>query len=146
MHGPRVRSRSSNGNYHHYNIIIVSRCCPIWYDLFNPYCSFYYTDAPRAPENVSVEASGVMPILQWNRVPGPVENYTVQVVQSEDGAVVLENTTSSLNFSLQEIEQEIRYTNQSCEIFEFTVKATNEAGTGPLSTAIMDTIPICKAG
>ena len=78
-------------------------------------------------------------------MPSAVEVvYTVQVVQSEDGTVVLENTTSSLVFSLISLEQEILVTRGSCEMFEFTVKARDEAGTGPLSMPIVSTIPICK--
>ena len=110
-----------------------------------PYYNYYnVSGAPQAPKNVTVVASGVIPTLRWNPVSGPIDSYIVQVVQSLDGMLVLENTTDRLEFSLQEIEQQIRNTNQSCEMFEFSVKATNEAGTGPLSMSVEDTIPICK--
>ena len=88
-------------------------------------------------------------VLEWkwpHNVPEGVEvNYTVQVIRVDDGAVVMENTTFDLELSLRSFEEQVIAAGGECEMYHFTVQASNDAGLGSPSDPIMDTIPACRA-
>ena len=76
--------------------------------------------------------------LEWKRptnIPtheNVTVNYTVTINSTEEDGMNFVNVTSHTIAQRSE-----------CVEFEFSVSATNDAGTGPL-TRILDTIPICK--
>ena len=64
----------------------------------------------------------------------------VTINSSESGLVVSESISSSSMLPLGFLENQTGH----CEMFEFAVQATNDAGPGPISEPIVDTIPLCK--
>ena len=79
-------------------------------------------------------------------IPGP-ENvnitYNIVINSTEDNGLNFLNVTSMTTLSVLFLEEIISAQGSQCVEFEFTVSATNDAGTGP-STSILDTVPICK--
>ena len=67
----------------------------------------------------------------------------VEINGSNEDMVIF-NTTQSQSLPLGFLEDLVNLNNRSCEMFQFTVQARNDAGMGPVSESIIDTIPICK--
>ena len=67
----------------------------------------------------------------------------VTINSSESGVAVYENTTSSPTLPLGFLEDEVA-DRGGCKMFEFAVQATNDAGRGPMSEPVVETIPLCK--
>ena len=87
--------------------------------------------------------------LEWKRptnIPtheNVTVNYTVTINSTEEDGMNFVNVTSHTSLSVHFLEEILIAQRSECVEFEFSVSATNDAGTGPL-TRILDTIPICK--
>lgn len=64
-------------------------------------------------------------------------------INGSESDTVYENTTSSPTLPLGFLEDEVADL-EGCKRFKFTVQATNDAGSGPISEPVVDTIPLCK--
>ena len=89
-------------------------------------------------------------LLKWDRpqnIPFAVHVTYVIVINGSDidDVMLISNTTTFESLPLGFLEDLLIINRRRCEMFEFTVQAVNEAGSGPVSKSIIDTVPICKA-
>ena len=107
---------------------------------------FYFPDAPSNVGDLDLQPSLS---LEWSRPSDPPftevnTNYTVEINATEEDGMSFRNFTSDTSLSVQFLEDMLQRLGSDCVEFEFSVSATNDAGTGPLRT-IKDTVPICKS-
>ena len=102
------------------------------------------TDIPTAPNDFTLEPSLTLLWTRPSNVPLQVSTYyTVEINATEDGGMKFKNFTSDTSLSVQFLEKLLSDLESECVEFEFFVRATNDAGTGP-SVRVVDTVPICK--
>lgn len=109
-------------------------------------CLQYCIDLPGMPTFLRLMLSYGELILEWDRPqnmpPGVDVTYMVVINGSDiDNSKVLSNATT---FPLGFLEEQQSINRRHCEVFEFSVQAVNDAGSGPVSKPIIDTVPICK--
>ena len=107
----------------------------------------YHSDRPKPPGDLILEPALT---LEWNRpasnIPGPENvavNYTVMINSTDDSGMNFLNVTSMTSISVHFLEEILVAEGSQCVEFEFSVSATNDAGTGP-PAILLDTVPICK--
>ena len=68
-------------------------------------------------------------------------SYIVEINSTEESELNFRNVTSLTSLSVHFLEELLAM--GQCIMFDFTVRGSNEAGLGPLSS-ITDTVPICE--
>ena len=108
----------------------------------------YLTDPPDSPIRLGLQ---VLPsnklVLEWDRphnVPSEVQITYMVVINGSEEDVVIFNTTQSQSLPLGFLEELVNLNNRSCEMFQFTIQAVNDAGNGTVSEPIIHTVPICE--
>ena len=105
-------------------------------------------EAPMTPGNLRLnQAPDGRLILAWERptnMPDEVDiNYIITVRSMEGSEPSFETSfnTSALSLFI-DIDELVNST--ACQLFQFMIQGQNLAGTGRVSTPIIDTVPICK--
>ena len=107
--------------------------------------SFVPTASPNAPGNLRLVPAAPSLTLEWDRptnVPDRVPvTYQVEINSTGGSGMNFVNITTLTSLSVHFLEELL--TTGQCVMFDFFVRASNDAGTSPLA-GIVDTVPICE--